>query len=125
MIAKALAHVMRLFNDERGNLSMARTLLVSDMIVGVSMIAVDTFSGFLVPNEGYILVGGMWPMLAVWAAGPRMAQYLSPVAKSAVGAITGALAKAAQKYGGHSPGYSRPVGIIIDSDPDWQEGDES
>ena len=115
---------MSLFHDERGSLSMARTLLVADMVVGVGMIAIDIFTTLAVPSEGYILIGGMWPLLAVWAGGSRMAQHLSPVARSAVTAITGALAKSAQKYGGHTAGYNRPADTVLDNDIDFEDDEQ-
>lgn len=115
---------MSLLRDEQDKLSLARTLLMVDSIQAIVMIWVDTFSTMPVPAEGYVLIGAMWPLLAVWAAGPRMAQHLSPVAKAATTAIAAGVAKLGQKLGGHSSGYVRPVGIVLDSHPDWQEDDE-
>lgn len=111
-------------NDEQGNRSMARALLVSWTVVAILVIALSV-GGVEVKGEVFILVGGIFPLLVAWAAGPRMVQYLSATASAATRAVTGGIAKLGNNWGGHTPGYTRPVSISIDnSDTGWSESDE-
>lgn len=80
-------------SDETGSRSTARALLWLSVVSAIALIWTDTFGGesFEVPGEAYALLGTMIGAFTVWAAGPRIAQHLSP----ALGAMVGAIGTAA------------------------------
>lgn len=112
------------FSDESGNRSMARVLLFSTSILGALLVMVDTFTSRSVPVAAYETFGLVFPWLLVWAAGPRMVQYLAPQLGATVSAITGGLTKLGEKFGGRSQDYALPPGHRNDNERRGDETDE-
>lgn len=80
-----------LIRDEQGNYSSARCSWWLTLIWTLATITRDSFNaGFNVPPAGYALLGTVTTLAGVWAAGPRIAQYVGPQ----MGAMIGAIGKA-------------------------------
>lgn len=124
------------WEDENGKLSMGRVLLVVEFLVFDAVIFLDLFLTIVtarfvestgeyvsirVPGEVYISLAGILPILVVWAAGPRIAKHLSPTASAAAGAITGGIARLAERVGGPSPDYHRPPDFVPDNEREEPE----
>jgi hypothetical protein len=71
-------------HDERGSRSSARLLLYITTAAILGCIAATSLWRVAVPGEAWAILTAMETMFTVWAAGPRMAQYLSPLAQTAV-----------------------------------------
>lgn len=112
------------FSDESGNRSMARVLLFSTTLAGGLLVFIDVFTSRAVPVAAYQTFGLVFPWLLVWAAGPRMVQYLAPQLGATVSAITGGLTKLGEKFGGRSQDYTLPPGHRNDHEREEGEGDE-
>jgi hypothetical protein len=70
--------------DETGGRSSARLLLYVTTLAALTLIAASTFWHVPVPGEAWTILAAMQMSFTIWAAGPRMAQYLVPVAQQAV-----------------------------------------
>lgn len=75
---------MTFLRDEQGSRSSARLLLWITVAAALLLIAVDVLTAGEASPHAYTLLGGMVTTFAVWAAGPRMAQYLAPLAGKVV-----------------------------------------
>jgi hypothetical protein len=80
-------------HDEQGNRSMGRLLLAITSAYIFAAIAIDTFTAFRVPGEGWLLLTTMEGAFTIWVAGPRIAQYLAPVIQKAVESMTDLIRK--------------------------------
>jgi len=70
---------MDLLKDETGSWSSARCAFWLVTIFALVVIAWDAASpAFTVPEPGYTLLGAIFGVVGVWAAGPRIASYLGP-----------------------------------------------
>ena len=68
-----------LIQDETGATSSARTSFWVVLLVSLGLIIADAVSDAVrVPEPGYTLLGAIVGIVGVWAAGPRIAQYLGP-----------------------------------------------
>lgn len=111
-------------DDETGSKSMARILLLATTLAGGFLVFIDVFTARAVPVAAYQTFGLVFPWLLVWAAGPRMVQYLAPQLGASVGAITGGLTKLGEKFGGRSQDYALPPGHENDDQRKEGESDE-
>lgn len=113
----------RFLHDETGKLSMGRALLLSWTVLSFAVIIADSINAVFgdgegqIPNQVYIFLGAVLPILILWVAAPRAMAKLAPQMSGIVGSVTGALAKLGQSTGGPSPGYERPSDETLDSDP--------
>ena len=81
-------YLRELLSDEAGGLSSARSSFWLTLVVALGVIVADGLSSDItVPEPGYTLLGMIVGMVGVWAAGPRIAQYLGPALGSMVQGI--------------------------------------
>ena len=73
--------------DENGKLSTARCGFWLVLIFTLILLALVGFDAMDLPAAGYTLLGTIFTFVTVWAAGPRMAAYLSPAIGKATDAI--------------------------------------
>jgi len=85
--------IKQILLDEKGKLSAARLLLVCCLIFTGILIAFDSILWATVPNAAYALLGTIFTGLLMWAAGPRIAQYLEPQIGAVVSGIGASLAR--------------------------------
>lgn len=78
--------------DEHGKPSTARAAFWIALFAALVMIALDGLTAAVFPAEAYTLLGTVIMFSAVWAAGPRMAQYLAPQIGAGAKAIAAAAA---------------------------------
>lgn len=79
-----------LIEDEQKNLSSARCSFWLTLIVSLILVILSAFDVVKLSAGSYTLLGTMFMFTAIWAAGPRIAQYLGPQ----IGKIAGALRSA-------------------------------
>lgn len=95
-------------DDEQGNRSAARVYLAWALPFAAIMIAVDTVQtvrgGPNLPNSAYTLVGAVLGYLILWAAGPRVAQYVGPQVAGVGAAIANAIRDRIAARAGSSTG---------------------
>jgi hypothetical protein len=84
----------QLLQDERGQLSTARTLLWVWTAFTLALLALAWRE---VPNGVLSLLSGVEIALVAWAGGPRIAQYLAPQVGAAASAVGQSLREAVQK----------------------------
>lgn len=76
-----------LLKDEQGSWSSARCSFWLTLLFTLLLIALDAFTRTDVVPDAYALLGTIVTFCAVWASGPRMAQYLAPQIGAAVKGI--------------------------------------
>lgn len=84
----------QLIQDERGQLSTARTLLWVWTAFTLALLALAWRE---VPNGVLSLLSAVEIALVAWAGGPRIAQYLAPQVGAAASAVGQSLREAVQK----------------------------
>lgn len=84
----------QLIQDERGQLSTARTLLWVWTGFTLALLALTWRE---VPNGVLSLLSAVEVALVAWAGGPRIAQYLAPQVGAAASAVGQSLREAVQK----------------------------
>lgn len=84
----------QLLQDERGQLSTARTLLWVWTAFTLALLALAWRE---VPNGVLSLLSAVEIALVAWAGGPRIAQYLAPQVGAAASAVGQSLREAVQK----------------------------
>lgn len=82
--------------DEQGDRSAARILLVIALPFTAALIVLDAARGWDVPDPAWALLSAVDMALIGWAAGPRIARYLLPQ----VGAAVSGVASAARRFRG-------------------------
>ena len=73
-----MSELRQILVDEKGKLSASRTLLVGSLVFTAVLIVCDSALWFQVENAVYALLGTIFTGLLMWAAGPRIAEYLGP-----------------------------------------------
>lgn len=77
-------------HDERGAKSTARALLWLVVLFTLAIIAADAAKEAVdVPGEAYVVLTTLITGLIAWAAGPRVAQQLSPMFGKALEGVAG------------------------------------
>jgi hypothetical protein len=71
-------------HDERGSRSSARLLLYIVTAQIIHLIEAAVFFAAKVPAEAWVILTAMFMALAGWAAGPRIAQVISPIGTKAL-----------------------------------------
>lgn len=79
--------------DETGSKSSARLSWWISLVFTLSILLVDMFTRFDVPESGYPLLTTVLMLCGGWAAGPRIAHYLFPQLAAAVQSVADAAAK--------------------------------
>ena len=69
---------MNLTADEQGKRSTSRMAFWIVLIWTLAALTLVGFKVFVLPAAGYALLGTIFTFVTVWAAGPRIAQYLGP-----------------------------------------------
>lgn len=92
----------QLIQDERGQLSTARTLLWVWTAFTLALLALAWRE---VPNGVLSLLSGVEIALVAWAAGARIAQYLGPQVGATASAVGQSLREAVQKRRDPDNGY--------------------
>jgi glucan phosphoethanolaminetransferase (alkaline phosphatase superfamily) len=80
-----MSDTMSLIQDEQGNFSTARVLLICWTAVIFALIAFKP--ALIVVQQFLTFLTSVYLFLATWAAGPRMVQYLSPIVSQVVSAV--------------------------------------
>jgi len=81
-------YLRELLSDEAGGLSSARSSFWLTLVVALGLTVADGLSpAITVPEPGYTLLGAIVGIVGIWAAGPRIAQYLGPALGSMVQGI--------------------------------------
>lgn len=70
---------IRLIADEQGNPSSARCGMWFTLVIGLLLTVLDAFGGVTMSNAAYVMLQSCFGFFALWAAGPRMAQYVGPM----------------------------------------------
>lgn len=86
-----------LFHDERGSLSAARIFLAVDLIQTISYIFLVTLTDRAFSNAVLGFDGSSLTILASWAGGARIAQYIAPQASAVATGIGAALKEIVQR----------------------------
>lgn len=74
--------------DETGYRSTSRVGIWIVMVFTLVMIALDfSIPGLEVPEPAYVILGTMFTFFAVWAMGPRMAEYIGPQLGAVIGGL--------------------------------------
>lgn len=79
---------MGVFRDEQGNRSAARVFLAAGLAFTGYTVLVDVHTRADVSPDIYVLITALVVPLIVWAAGPRIAQYLGPQVAGIVGKVS-------------------------------------
>tara|TARA_R100000808_G_C2131563_1_gene140669 strand:- start:217 stop:531 length:315 start_codon:yes stop_codon:yes gene_type:complete len=102
--------IKEILKDEKGNMSAARTFLLSSLLFTGVLIVLDS-TVWEVPEVAYTLLGSLSVGLLSWCGGPRVAQYVAPQ----IGAVASGIAKSIKEP-------RRPS--LLDSSPEFRENDE-
>lgn len=94
------------FNDEQGNWSMGRMLLVCALFLTFSLIWMDTLCDVDVPEPAYGLLGIIFVGLLGWVGGPRIMQHIG----GQLGAIMQRAGGAFSGFGSSTPPPPSPGG---------------
>jgi len=86
------AELKCLISDERDKPSTARCAFWLILVWTILMITLDGLDVIELSSAAYTLLGTAFTFITVWAAGPRMVQYLGPQIGRAVDAISKAKA---------------------------------
>ncbi len=100
--------------DEQGNRSLARLLALELTQVGVALVVLHSVGWIKVPDTAYTYLAGGWSLVLVWAAGPRIAEYLAPQIGAMWQGLGSVFRRLAERRGGPSPDYVRPEGMLLD-----------
>lgn len=72
--------------DEQGNWSMGRCMLLCSLVITYGLIICDMFVSVDVPAPAYALLATIFAGLLTWVAGPRVMQYVGPVVSAVASA---------------------------------------
>ena len=76
-----------LLTDEQGHLSSARCSFWLSLLVSLTLIILSAVNKVELSAGAYTLLGTIFTFTCVWAAGPRIAQYLGPQIGRAISAL--------------------------------------